>query len=149
MNCISLFISYKERKEEEADAALAEANRHLTSALRNMQDADETSISTESFYVSDPSGSVNNARSACANIKIEGSGKEAKRNRNLVAGAVTSAVGGALAYGISKTVIDIKSQEITNEAMKTWMEEVGDHIKCYVGTEELGSYGTIVNFSID
>ena len=91
------------------------------------------------------------ARTACSSMDISGNDRDLrqKRNASLIAGAAMSAVGAGLGAGITASVLEAKYQGISDEAVKAWMEEVGDHIKCYVGTEELGSYGDIVNFSID
>ena len=36
-----------------------------------------------------------------------------------------------------------------NSAVAEWMNQVGDHIQCYLGTEELGSYGDTIAFTVE
>ena len=61
----------------------------------------------------------------------------------------TAVAGGALGAGITASVIKAKKENIKNEAAQQWMDEIGDHIKCYVGSQELGVYGDPISFSID
>lgn len=75
--------------------------------------------------------------------------REKRRNKNLIAGAVGTAVGSALGAGITASVLQAKYEKAENEAIATWMEEVGDHIQCYIGGEELGSYGDTISIEIE
>ena len=63
-----------------------------------------------------------------------------------IAGA---AVGGALGGGITASVIKQKKENIKNEAAQKWMDEIGEHIQCYLGTDELGTYGDVVSIELD
>ena len=90
---------------------------------------------------------VEKLKSLCSAAKSSSETK--RRNANLIAGAAMGAVGTALGVGIAKTVLDVKRQGIADEAVKQWMEEIGDKIQCYAGTEELGSYGDPVLLEID
>ena len=85
----------------------------------------------------------------CADAESGKSDEEKRRNTNLVAGTVTAVIGGALGGGIAGTVIEVKKEQIQNEAVKEWMNEIGDHIECYVGAEPLGSYGDTVSLEIN
>ena len=51
--------------------------------------------------------------------------------------------------GITASVIQAKKEEIKNKAVAEWMEEIGEHIQCYLGADELGSYGDVVSFTIE
>ena len=62
---------------------------------------------------------------------------------------VTSLAGAALGGGITASVIKQKKENIQNEAAQKWMDEVGEHIQCFVGTDELGTYGDSVAIEID
>ena len=75
--------------------------------------------------------------------------RKSRRNKNLIAGAVGTAVGSALGAGITASVLQAKYEKAENEAIATWMEEVGDHIQCYIGGEELGSYGDTISIEIE
>lgn len=75
--------------------------------------------------------------------------KNKRRNANLAAGAVTTLVGGALGAGITASVLQAKYEKAENEAIAAWMEEVGEHIQCYIGGEEMGSYGDTISIEIE
>ena len=62
---------------------------------------------------------------------------------------VTTIGAGALGGGITASVIAMKKEEIKNEAAQKWMEEIGEHIQCYLGADELGTYGDVVSFTIE
>jgi hypothetical protein len=72
-----------------------------------------------------------------------------RRNTNLIASAVTATAGGVLGYGIAKSALDVKYENIGNEAVKEWMQEIGEHIHCYLGADELGSFGDVVSIEIE
>ena len=71
-----------------------------------------------------------------------------KAARTLVPVATTLGAAG-LGAGITASVIKTKRENIQNEAAQKWMEEVGDHIQCYLGADELGSYGDVVSIELD
>ena len=62
---------------------------------------------------------------------------------------VSTIASGALGVGITASVIESKKESIRNEAAQKWMEEIGEHIRCFVGTDELGSYGDTIAIEID
>lgn len=72
-----------------------------------------------------------------------------RRNLNLIAGAAGALGGGILAYKIVQSAQEIKYEKAENEAVKAWMDEVGSHIKCYIGTDELGEFGDPIIFELD
>ena len=90
---------------------------------------------------------INRVRDLCQNAKNDSGWNQAAVNG--IGAAIGGAAGAALGIGISKTVLDIKYENAANEAVKAWMEEIGDHIQCYIGGEEAGSYGDVVSISFD
>ena len=62
---------------------------------------------------------------------------------------VTGLAAGGLGAGITASVIKQNKENIKNEAAQQWMDEVGEHIQCYIGTEELGTYGDVVSIELD
>ena len=83
---------------------------------------------------------------ACSKV-VSGETDTQRQNRlktNMITGAVTSAVTATLGAGIAKTVLDVKYENIQDEAAKKWLEEVGSHIQCVIGTSEAGSFGSTV-----
>ena len=75
--------------------------------------------------------------------------RNSRRDKNLIAGAVGTAVGSALGAGITASVLKAKYEKAENEAIAAWMEQVGEHIQCYIGSQELGSYGDTVSIEIE
>ena len=62
---------------------------------------------------------------------------------------VTGLAAGALGTGITASVIKQNKENIKNTAAQQWMDEIGEHIQCYIGTEELGTYGDVVSIELD
>lgn len=111
---------------------------------RVLKDEDETERKIDSFK-----GSVAALQNACANYITTGeSGRAAKAARIAVPIATTLA-GGALGAGITASVIKQNRENIKNTAAQQWMDEIGEHIQCYIGTEELGTYGDVVSIELD
>ena len=75
------------------------------------------------------------------------------QNKNIVARTiipiVTGLTAGGLGAGITASVIEAKKEDIKNKAVAEWMEDIGEHIQCFVGTDELGSYGDTIAIEID
>jgi hypothetical protein len=96
---------------------------------------------------------INDLYAACqGEVETEDDIKAKNKERfkkNAIAGAALGAAGAALGIGISKTALDIKYEKAENEAIKEWMEAVGEHIQCYLGGEELGSYGDTISIDIE
>ena len=86
----------------------------------------------------------------CQGYVVDGSenGKSLKAARVAIPIATTLA-GGALGAGITASVLKTKYEEAENKAIKEWMEEIGEHIQCYLGTDELGTYGDVISFTIE
>lgn len=68
---------------------------------------------------------------------------------NIITGAVGALAGGALANSAINSYQKVKYETAENEAAKEWMDNVGSHIKCYLGGDELGSYGDVISFDLD
>ena len=65
-------------------------------------------------------------------------------------GAVlTGAAGGFL---LNKATRDIQASNLSaaeKAAYEEWMDSVGQHIKCYIGTDEAGEYGDVLSVSME
>jgi hypothetical protein len=62
---------------------------------------------------------------------------------------VTTIAGGVLAY---KATRDIQQSSLDSEqraAYEEFMNTIGNHISCYIGGDEAGSYGDIITTSIE
>ena len=60
------------------------------------------------------------------------------------AGVLASVAGVA-----TSEVIKSKNTEKFTAAQKEWMEQIGDKIHCYIGSEEAGSYGDMVQITLE
>lgn len=94
-------------------------------------------------------GDMEALKTACDNYITTGeNGRGAKAARTIIPIATTLA-GGALGAGITASVIKQNRENIKNTAAQQWMDEIGEHIQCYIGTEELGTYGDVVSIELD
>ena len=62
---------------------------------------------------------------------------------------VGTAAGALLGFGVAKTVIDAKDAQEKDKKVAEFKESLRDHIRCYVGTEDLGGYGEYISFNVD
>lgn len=92
---------------------------------------------------------ISKLRDICTEMETAKEDTSGRRNRNLVAGGVGALAGGLLGYGITKNVLDVKYEKAENAAIAEWLQEVGSHIRCYLGGEELGSYGDVISFDVE
>ncbi len=83
----------------------------------------------------------------------EGNKRGTKNETNMAARVtipiVTGFAAGGLGAGITASVIKQNRENIKNTAAQQWMDEIGEHIQCYIGTEELGTYGDVVSIELD
>lgn len=84
----------------------------------------------------------------CNNADVK-TGDSTNLETRIAVPLATAAVGGALGGGITASVIKQKKENIKNEAAQKWMDEIGEHIQCYLGTDELGTYGDVVSIELD
>lgn len=92
-------------------------------------------------------GYLNELETACQKVEDEAGHSKAGLNAAVAGGAAV--VAGLSGFLITKGVQKVKYENAADEAVKAWMEEVGDHITCYVGTEEVGTYGDPIALEIN
>lgn len=66
-----------------------------------------------------------------------------------ITGAVTAVAGGALTFFATKAIKEANLDKAEQEAYDTFMNEIGNHIYCYIGGEEAGQYGDIITTSME
>ena len=59
------------------------------------------------------------------------------------------AVGYLTTAGTAVAIMKAQNREAFTEAQKQWMDEIGSHIQCYVGADEAGTYGDMVQITLD
>ena len=168
------FAAYKNQCKNMADAAISaatsatdnnfsSANSYLSAAKTACDKVQEYSVITcepysEQSKKEDIIAKANVYRTACVNAeyyekKSDKNGKLKKDDKNMAARVLipltTGIAAGGLGAGITASVLKANKENIKNEAAQQWMDEIGEHIQCYIGTEELGTYGDVVSIELD
>ncbi len=76
-------------------------------------------------------------------------GKSSKTWFNIAGVGVGSAVGGILTYQATKSVQEAAANNAEAAAKAAWMQDVGNHIRCYIGSDEVGMYGDIISTEME
>ena len=63
--------------------------------------------------------------------------------------AVTGAAGGFLVWKATRDIQQSTLSAAEKEAYEEWMDAIGRHIKCYIGTLEAGDYGDIISVGLE
>ncbi len=109
-------------------------------------------ISTPSDVTTNKINSVDYAldalNKACSNAKTNGGtiNDDGKKLKGLGAGLGALVMGGAgtgIAYAATKDIQQSTLDKAQKAAYDEWMKDVGNHITCYIGQDEVGPYGTI------
>lgn len=87
--------------------------------------------------------------SACQAYKDNKSGQKTKSISTLVGTGVGAIAGGILAHEATKSIQREKLDKAQQAAYDEWMSEVGDHIRCFVGGDEVGMYGEMISTSME
>lgn len=73
-----------------------------------------------------------------------------RRTTGTVIGSVVGAAAiGGLTYAATKSIQDAQLDKAEREAIDEWMNEVGQHIQCYIGSEQFGVYGDVITTSME
>ena len=136
----------------------------IKSAVENIKDRNGDSLETvnmeactgETIDTADCSGAAQNAKDACQavidqNGEITVDGKQDNTRRWISIGAGAAAGAGTF-FLVRKAVRDAKESKRTQaeqDAYDKFMREVGDHIYCFIGADEAGNYGDLIEISID
>ena len=67
----------------------------------------------------------------------------------LIGGIVGAGAGAGIAYAITKSVQDAELDKAEQEAIQEFMDNVGSKIQCYIGSEEVGTFGDVISTSMD
>ncbi|MBQ0013274.1 MAG: hypothetical protein KBS86_01730 [Proteobacteria bacterium] len=65
--------------------------------------------------------------------------------KNWIGAGIGGAVAGGLTFTTIKAIQETKNAQAEDAAVAEWMENIGEKIKCYIGSEEIGSYGDIIS----
>ena len=77
--------------------------------------------------------------------------KEARKRSvtTAIGTGVSAAAGGVLTYYATKSIQDAKLDAAEKAAYDEWMNEVGNHIRCFIGGDEVGMYGDMISTSME
>lgn len=67
----------------------------------------------------------------------------------IVTDVIGAGIGGTLLGVGSAQIMKANNRDSFNAEQKKWMEEVGDHIRCYIGAEEVGVYGDMISVELE
>ena len=127
------FLTVKEHKGEESRLATLP-----TSTDKNGNDT------LQSFQ-----SSLSDLKDQCQELVDATEDTSGRLTKNLIAGVAGAGLSALTAYHIVDDAQKLKYSKAEREAIDQWMNEVGSHIKCYLGGEELGSYGDVISFELN
>lgn len=78
----------------------------------------------------------------------EGNDKS-RRNAAIAGSVITGVAGGVLSWGVTNTIQNAKLDSAERAAMDEWMNNVGKHIRCFIGSDEVGIYGDMISTSME
>lgn len=95
-------------------------------------------------------GYVQSLRDACDKFTdVETTSTKTKAAITAAGTVVGGVAGGVLAYQAVRNIQDAKLDSVQQAAYDEFMSEVGRHIVCYIGGDEVGSYNDIISTSLE
>ena len=94
---------------------------------------------------------LNSLKTECENSSDSNNGDTwwSRNGGALVGSVVTAAAGGVLVNRATRDIQKANLSKAEQEAYDKFMNDVGNHIKCYIGTQEVGQYGDIISVSME
>ena len=92
---------------------------------------------------------VNDIADLCDTLSGDNKAQKTKSISTAVGAGVGAIAGGVLAYQATKSIQEAKLDKVEQAAYDEWMNEVGNHIRCFVGGDEVGMYGDIISTSME
>ena len=94
-------------------------------------------------------GEVNKLKDQCELWTDQGASSSSKALGTGIGTVVGGTLGGVLTYQAVKSVQNAKLDAKERAAYDEFMDQVGRHIKCYIGSDEAGEYGDTITTSLD
>ena len=151
-----------EAKSAGIDAGIVSAATTAVTAWKTAQDTVNNAKSDEAkkqdAYITanaNLSSLKNDAKIALESVKAEAENiNSSSGNKNQWLGPTLGAVltGAAGGFLLNKATRDIQASNLSaaeKAAYEEWMDSVGQHIKCYIGTDEAGEYGDVLSVSME
>ncbi len=121
----------------------ANTNRGNLTAVVESEAVAETAAKFIDFKPEDFTKNLKALQDACT---IDSDNGKKMRWINNSIGAAIGGVGlGVTSYYATRDIQELENDKTKQEAIDEWMNNIGDKIKCYIGSEEVGSYGDIVS----
>ncbi len=112
----------------------------VDSAITNLDDdADSKTIKAAA------TSSMTLLKSRCELAPKEAKDTSSRTTGNLIGVGAGAVIGGTLTWLGTKSVQDANADNAAAAAEKAWMDAVGNHIRCYIGADEVGMYSDIIS----
>lgn len=122
----------------------------LTSSAASQAAAAQNDLLAKTNKLTAAMGDLQAACVALANNDANSDSKaKKKRNAVIVGSAVTAVAGGALTWGVTRSILDAQVNSAEQAAVKEFMDSVGSKIRCYIGGDEVGMYGDVISTSME
>ena len=72
-----------------------------------------------------------------------------KRTAAGISAAGGAVVGGLLTWGVTRSIMDAKVNSAEQAAIQEFMDNVGSKIHCYIGADEAGTYGDVIQTKME
>ena len=94
---------------------------------------------------------LNSLKTECENSSDSNNGDTwwSRSGGALVGSVVTAAAGGVLVNRATRDIQKANLSKAEQEAYDKFMNDVGNHIKCYIGLDAAGQYGDIISVSME
>ena len=94
---------------------------------------------------------LNSLKTECENSSDSNDGDTwwSRSGGALVGSVVTAAAGGVLVNRATRDIQKANLSKAEQEAYDKFMNDVGNHIKCYIGLDAAGQYGDIISVSME
>ncbi|MDR0741325.1 MAG: hypothetical protein LBF28_00945 [Rickettsiales bacterium] len=136
----ALEIAKKVKTFEENEETLYKLDKSVPNA---------TNLGNFSNYKVQVDRKMSNLIEYCKSAPNLAKSDKSKTKTNLIGAGIGAVAGGVLGYTITKSVQDAKAESAEAKAKEEWMNEVGGHIRCYIGSDEVGEYSDIISTEME
>ena len=122
----------------------------VTSSAASQAAAAQNDLLAKTDKLTAAMGDLQAACVALANNDANSDSKAKKKSTAVIVGsAVTAVAGGALTWGVTRSILDAQVNSAEQAAVKEFMDNVGSKIRCYIGGDEVGMYGDVISTSME
>ena len=122
----------------------------VTSSAASQAAAAQNDLLAKTDKLTAAMGDLQAACVALANNDANSDSKAKKKSTAVIVGsAVTAVAGGALTWGVTRSILDAQVNSAEQAAVKEFMDSVGSKIRCYIGGDEVGMYGDVISTSME